>query len=75
MIKFKDFEKWTKEHANLGKWNFHTGIFCMCICRTINSLPFWKKRKIWLSINKICNIKALMQMVDVSLGIRKFVMK
>lgn len=75
MPKFKDFNTWTYNHALDGRWNFHTASFCMSICRTINSLPFWKKRKMWLSINKICNIKALMQMVDVSLGIRKFVMK
>ncbi len=75
MIKFKDFNTWTYNHTADGRWSYHIALFCMRTCRTVNSLPFWKKKKIWKSINEIYDIRGLMNEVDKKIGIRKFVMK
>lgn len=47
---FKDFVSWCNNRACDGCWSMEAAIYCADIVRSIERLPFWKRKKAWLKI-------------------------
>ena len=46
-MKYKEFNDWCNQRACDGCWSADTAIYCIGVCETINSKPFWKREKVW----------------------------
>lgn len=56
-MKFKEFVEWCNYRAFDGCWGMRTARFCISVIRTVRSLPFWKREKVWRVINAEYNIE------------------
>ncbi len=50
---FKEFNEWCNSRTCDGSWNMGTAIYCIEICRKINALPFWKRKKHGIKRNNL----------------------
>ena len=44
---YKEFIKWCNERASDGCWGILTVIQCIEINNKLNSVSFWKRKKLW----------------------------
>ena len=44
---YKEFNDWCNQRACDGCWSMNTAIYCIGVCEEINSIPFWKRNKVW----------------------------
>ena len=60
---FKEFNEWCNCRACDGSWSANTSIYCMAVCRRINALPFWKRKKAWDEVKDFIE-KEVVQVID-----------
>ena len=60
---FKEFNEWCNRRACDGCWSANTAIYCIAICRKINALPFWKRKKAWDEVKDFIE-KEVVQVID-----------
>lgn len=60
---FKEFNKWCNLRACDGRWSANTATYCIAICREINVLPFWKRKKAWGEVKDFIE-KEVVQVID-----------
>lgn len=46
-MKYKEFVDWCNQRACDGCWSMNTAIYCIGVCEAVNTLPFWKRNKVW----------------------------
>lgn len=49
---YKEFNAWCNDRAADGCWSVFTAVTCIHIMRHINSLPFWKRKKVWAGMEQ-----------------------
>lgn len=67
---FKEFNKWCNCRACDGCWDMNTAMYCVEICRKINKLPFWKKKKAWNEVKDFIE-KEVIQVIDEKIALIK----
>ena len=60
---FKEFNEWCNCRACDGCWSANTATYCTAICRKINALPFWKRKKAWDEAKDFIE-KEIVQVID-----------
>ena len=60
---FKEFNEWCNRRACDGCWSANTVIYCMAICRRINALPFWERKRAWDEVKDFIE-KEVVQVID-----------
>ena len=49
-MKYKDFVRWCNQRACDGCWDYATYLVCIAIMNEMNSVPFWKRGKVWREV-------------------------
>ena len=44
---FKEFRKWCNQRACDGYWGIVTASACISIMKSLQSVPFWRREKVW----------------------------
>lgn len=60
---YKEFNEWCNRRACDGCWSANTAIYCMAICRRINALPFWERKRAWDEVKDFIE-KEVVQVID-----------
>lgn len=47
---YKEFIAWCNERACDGCWDMETAIHCLNIITVMKSVPFWRRKKLWIAI-------------------------
>jgi len=53
---FKQFVAWCNDRACDGCWGPITAMTCVGIIERVRKSPFWKREKVWQSLNTECEI-------------------
>lgn len=55
-MKYKEFVKWCNERALDGVWTAEHAKICANIIAQLNTVPFWKRERKWISVRVRLNI-------------------
>ena len=44
---YKEFNDWCNDRACDGCWGLREAMTCVDACKIFNSIPFWKREKVW----------------------------
>lgn len=44
---YKEFVAWCNKRACDGCWSPITAMYCIAIMNEVNSVPIWKRKKVW----------------------------
>lgn len=58
-MSFAEFKDWCNQRCCDGCWGSYEAMTCMQIGTTIQSLPFWKRKKAWKEIRDEIVVKII----------------